>query len=149
MYRIFAAAAALALCLGFGSAGAQAAAVSLCAHAMIGVNAASSEVIHEIGHNKKHKHGKHRRKHHKHWRGHRHWGHHHKHQNSGFFFSFGAHGPVILHGPGYRQRARRCHGITTDGTFNGRYAKIGGTICYDSAGNGYIVDGSRYLIHYY
>ena len=120
--------------------------------------------IEEAGHkDKHHKHGhkhhhkrKHKHKHkHKHWKKrhgkHRHhWPHrHHKHQNGGFFLSFGANGPALHIGPAPGQHARRCHGITTDGYFHGRYAKIGGTMCYDRYGNGYIVDGSRYLIHYY
>jgi len=29
-----------------------------------------------------------------------------------------------------------------------RPAKIGGTMCYNGRGRGYVVSGSRYLIHY-
>ncbi len=45
---------------------------------------------------------------------------------------------------------RACHAVSKVGYDGyGRKAKIGGTMCYDTYGNSYIVVGSRYVIHYY
>ena len=45
---------------------------------------------------------------------------------------------------------RTCHTVSKTGYDGyGRKAKIGGTMCYDSYGNSYVVKGSRYVIHYY
>ena len=156
MKRLLLTAAVLTVGLGLVAGGAEAAQTSLFASGGSAVQRTESGPIQEVGHKKhrKHhkKHRKHHRKkhhkHHKHWRHHRH-GHHHKHQNGGFFLSFGSRGPIVHYGPNHDQYARKCHGVVTDGYFNGRYAKVGGTMCYDRAGNGYIVDGSRYLVHYY
>ncbi len=52
------------------------------------------------------------------------------------------------YGPGYAP-SRACQPVSKTGYWHGRKAKIGGTMCYDAYGNGYIVNGSRYLIHYY
>ena len=41
-----------------------------------------------------------------------------------------------------------CHPVNKFGTWRGRPAKVGGTMCYNRNGQGYIVSGSRYLIHY-
>lgn len=41
-----------------------------------------------------------------------------------------------------------CHLVNKFGTWRGRPAKVGGTMCYNRNGQGYIVSGSRYLIHY-
>jgi len=42
-----------------------------------------------------------------------------------------------------------CHKVSKHGYYHGRKAKIGGTMCYDRYGDPYIVQGSRYVIHYY
>ena len=43
---------------------------------------------------------------------------------------------------------RACHPVYKHGYWHGRPAKVGGTMCYNRYGNGYVVSGSRYLIHY-
>ena len=50
-------------------------------------------------------------------------------------------------GPRYANQG--CQPTSKSGYWHGRQARIGGTMCYDAYGNGYIVQGSRYLIHYY
>ena len=155
MKQLFAAAAILAAGLLLEAGGANAAQASLSGSLGIGSDSPWADAIQEV-HHKKHKHKKHKKhwkhKHKKHWKHKhkhkKHWG-HHKHHNGGFFLNFGSHGPVIRYEQPYDQYARKCHNVVTDGYFHGRYAKIGGTMCYDHAGNGYIVDGSRYLIKYY
>ena len=52
-------------------------------------------------------------------------------------------------GHGYQSHRPRCEGVFKRGRWHGRPAKVGGTRCFDRYGNGYIVQGSRYLIHYY
>ncbi len=105
--------------------------------------------IQQVSHKKKHHHKKkrhHKRKHHNK---------HKKHHRSGVFFSFGnvfgAHdyNRRNYYNGGYQAGPRDCHGVVKDGYFHGRYAKIGGTLCYDHRGSGYIVEGTRYLIQYY
>jgi len=49
---------------------------------------------------------------------------------------------------GYRSEGG-CHKVSKRGYYHGREARIGGTQCYDSYGNPYIVRGSRYVIEYY
>lgn len=50
---------------------------------------------------------------------------------------------------GYRAYGNRgCHPVYKFGHWQGSPAKVGGTMCYDNRGNAYIVQGSRYLIHY-
>ena len=50
----------------------------------------------------------------------------------------------------HRGYGRPCHAVSKTGYDDyGRKAKIGGTMCYDSYGNSYVVKGSRYVIHYY
>ncbi|MBO6542273.1 MAG: hypothetical protein JJ939_11950 [Alphaproteobacteria bacterium] len=50
---------------------------------------------------------------------------------------------------GYRSYGTRgCHPVYKHGRWNGRPAKVGGTMCYNRNGNAYVVNGSRYLIHY-
>lgn len=49
---------------------------------------------------------------------------------------------------GYRSEGD-CHQVSKHGYYHGREARIGGTQCYDSYGNPYIVRGSRYVIEYY
>lgn len=152
MKQLLAVAAVLSVGLGLVPGGAEAAQASLFGSGGIANHRMESDHIQEVGHKKNKHHKKHRKhhkkKHHKH-RHHNHHGNRHKHQNGGFFLSFGARGPVVHYGEDHQQYARKCHGVVTDGYFNGRYAKVGGTMCYDRAGNGYIVDGSRYLVHYY
>jgi len=41
-----------------------------------------------------------------------------------------------------------CHPVSKFGSWHGRPAKVGGTMCYNGHGRGYVVSGSRYLIHY-
>ena len=50
----------------------------------------------------------------------------------------------------HRGYGRACHTVSKIGYDDyGKKAKIGGTMCYDSYGNSYVVKGSRYVIHYY
>ena len=42
-----------------------------------------------------------------------------------------------------------CHAVVKHDYWNGYKAEIGGVMCYDRYGNGYIVPESRYLIQYY
>ena len=50
----------------------------------------------------------------------------------------------------HRGYGRACHTVSKIGYDDyGRKAKMGGTMCYDSYGNSYVVKGSRYVIHYY
>jgi len=58
-------------------------------------------------------------------------------------------------GNGYHQQAYQtrggnsgCHPVNKRGHWNGRPARVGGTMCYNSHGAGYVVNGSRYLIQY-
>lgn len=90
-------------------------------------------------HHKKHKHHKHKHHHH-----------HKKHHKGGFVIHFGNGLFAPRHQGGYYPSAQRdCHGVVKDGYYHGRYAKIGGTMCYDHLGRGYIVEDSRYVIRYY
>ncbi|MCG8544448.1 MAG: hypothetical protein MJE12_09590 [Alphaproteobacteria bacterium] len=64
--------------------------------------------------------------------------------------------PVVRYGwaPVHRSRyyyhPPHCHPVSKTGyTRNGRKVKFGGTMCYDKYGYGYIVNGSRHIIHYY
>ena len=41
-----------------------------------------------------------------------------------------------------------CHPVFKFGHWNGRPAKVGGTMCYNRHGGSFVVSGSRYLIHY-
>jgi len=49
----------------------------------------------------------------------------------------------------YSEHGSGCHTVSKTGHHHGRLAKIGGTMCYDSYGNPYVVSGSRYVMHYY
>lgn len=49
----------------------------------------------------------------------------------------------------YSRYHRGCRKVSKHGYYHGREAKIGGTMCYDRYGEPYIVQGSRYVIHYY
>jgi hypothetical protein len=43
-----------------------------------------------------------------------------------------------------------CHFVVKDAyDAYGRFAKFGGTMCYDAYGRAYIAPGSRHIIHYY
>ena len=46
-------------------------------------------------------------------------------------------------------RHRGCHQTSKIGYRHGRKAKIGGTMCYNRYGKGYIVSGSHHVIRYY
>jgi len=51
---------------------------------------------------------------------------------------------------GYRRMHSACHGVVGHGYDHfGRRATFGGTMCYDRAGRGYVVPGSRYVIRYF
>ncbi len=71
---------------------------------------------------------------------------HHGHARRYYSYSDGHHGG----GRAYQTRGGNagCHPVNKVGHWNGRHAKIGGTMCYNSYGTGYVVSGSRYLIHY-
>lgn len=72
--------------------------------------------------------------------GHKGYGHgHHGHKAYYGKKHYGGHG-------GYR---KACHPVYKYGYHRGYRAKIGGTMCYDRYGNGYVVRGSRYVIDYY
>lgn len=52
-------------------------------------------------------------------------------------------------GHNYRRNGgSACHPVSKHGSWHGRPAKVGGTMCYNGHGQGYVVSGSRYLIHY-
>ncbi len=99
--------------------------------------------VQQVSHKKKH--WKHKKHHNNHWNRHR----------SGVFITlgnvFGGHNyNRHNYNNGWHQSGNRnCHGVVNNGYYHGRYAKIGGTVCYDYLGRGFIVEGSRYLIHYY
>lgn len=50
--------------------------------------------------------------------------------------------------PVAQPRLNNCRATTGTHTYNGRTARYGGTMCYDSYGRGYITPGSRYFIGY-
>jgi len=49
----------------------------------------------------------------------------------------------------YSRHGSGCHAVSKTKYHHGRLAKVGGTMCYDSYGNPYVVSGSRYVMHYY
>lgn len=103
----------------------------------------------DYGHHQKHRKKSHR-KHHKKHHGKHHYGHGGKHHNG----DHGGHRSRnhLKHAYGYGRKHYRqagCHPISKEGYWYGRYGLIGGTMCYNHYGRGYVVDGSRYLIHYY
>jgi hypothetical protein len=98
-------------------------------------------------------------------------GHHNKHYNSGHHNSYRHHNYSYGHRNSYRYKhyaypsypissyrnnnnysnhssyTKPCHQVSktvVDGY--GQYQKIGGTMCYNSYGQGYVVSGSRYQI---
>jgi len=76
-----------------------------------------------------------------HHRGNRYGGHSRRH----YSYSDGGYNS----GHRYRQNSgSACHPVSKFGSWHGRAAKIGGTMCYNRRGQGYVVAGSRYLIHY-
>ena len=107
------------------------------------------------------------RAHHKRYYGHhrpyvrRHYGGHHSYRrphhrshNQGYYRK--PHRSYYNHSDGRRGHrnyssygAQPCHPVNKEGRWHGRPAKIGGTMCYNRYGKGYIASGSRYLIHYY
>ena len=127
MKKVFALAAALVAVLTFASVAPSAAEAGSGAYISIG----------------SHGYGHHNYKHHrgegysgglyytlKHFKGH---GRHHGHKPKHSGYSAG----------------RGCHFVSKEGYWHGRPAIIGGTLCYDAHGNGYIVKGSRHLVRYY
>ncbi len=50
--------------------------------------------------------------------------------------------------PAAQPYRRDCHATTGTHTYQGRTARYGGTMCYDSYGRGYIAPGSRYFMGY-
>ena len=141
MKRTVLAAMAMMLALGLG-AGLSGEARALVGGGLVVENSGASALQPVHFKKKHHKHHHHKKKHH-------HKKHHHKHHNGGFVIQFGNvfGAPYYNGGPQYAHRD--CHRVVKKGYFNGRYAKIGGTQCYDRYGNAYIVEGSRYPIHYY
>ena len=65
-------------------------------------------------------------------------------------YSYSGGGSNSYHPQAYQTRggSSGCHPINKFGHWNGRAARVGGTMCYNSRGAGYVVSGSRYLIHY-
>lgn len=103
------------------------------------------------GHRRHHKRQDHRR-HRKHGKQGKH-GKHYQHNGYGAvgellytLGNFGRHGSKRGYDYG---GGSACHNVSKDGYAHGRNARIGGTMCYDRYGQGYVVPGSRYVIHYY
>ena len=103
-------------------------------------------------HRKQYKHGKHYNK--------RRGGHAYypfSHKRRGYGHSYGHGGRAYDNSYGYKRHSygrgheyRGCHKVSKyDYDSYGRKVKIGGTMCYDNYGSGYIVPGSRYLIGEY
>ena len=65
-------------------------------------------------------------------------------------YSYSSGGNNGYHTQAYQTRggSSGCHPVYKIGHWNGRSAKVGGTMCYNAHGAGYVVSGSRYLIHY-
>jgi hypothetical protein len=79
-------------------------------------------------------------------------------EGPGYWRKHGHHGvtvhfwkPVAPRPAYYPRRVQAaCHPVIGRGTDHfGRAAKFGGTMCYDRFGRGYVVPGSRHVIHYY
>lgn len=59
------------------------------------------------------------------------------------------HGDRKLHGKGIvRHGGRACHDVVKVGHYRGHKALVGGVMCYDRHGRGYVLDGSRHLVKY-
>lgn len=80
------------------------------------------------------------------------------HRSRAYWRKHGHHGVSVYawkprsHRPAYTQRRihAACHPVVGNGRDHfGRRAKFGGTMCYDRFGYGYVVAGSRHVIHYY
>ena len=108
---------------------------------------------HDHGHKHGHYKKKHKKKRYKHSHGH--YKHHHKRDYGNYRDS--DHYPWRYDKRGYKRHVKvhryhgggyDCHPVKKKGYFHGRPAKIGGTMCYDRYGNGYIAKGSRYVIKY-
>ncbi len=56
--------------------------------------------------------------------------------------------PVVRYVPAPQPRLGRCRATTGTARVNGRLARFGGTVCYDAAGQAYILNDSRYFIGY-
>lgn len=48
----------------------------------------------------------------------------------------------------YGPAARACHPVQRINYFHGRKALVGGILCYDRRGRGYVLRGSRHIIRY-
>lgn len=81
---------------------------------------------------------------------------------SGYYRGSGHHDSTRHHDSGRHERGHGatsrysddhhgedCRRVHKRGHFDGREARIGGTMCYDRHGEPYIVDGSRYVVEYY
>jgi len=128
----------LGLALGAGLTG-EAKAFTGATLAIDGGRAATGALYQQVDHKKHWKHKKHK----KHW----HKKHHHNHHGGpSFVFTLGG----LLAGPQVFAPAQgNCHPVANDGYVQGRYAKIGSTLCYDQLGRGYVVPGSEHVIHFY
>lgn len=51
--------------------------------------------------------------------------------------------------PGQEAFNRDCHRVVADGYWQGRWAQVGGMMCYDAAGQGFVHPNSIHLLHYY
>lgn len=95
--------------------------------------------------------------------GHRHHGHHGHHGGHGYYVLGALLAGVVIgdlvarastpppvryvQAPPQPQLGR-CQRTTGTARVNGRLAQFGGTICYDAAGQAYILNGSRHFIGY-
>lgn len=83
---------------------------------------------------------------HGHRRNHAYWRKHGHHGVSVYAWKPFGHRPAYAH----RRIQAACHPVVGNGRDHfGRRAKFGGTMCYDRFGYGYVVAGSRHVIHYY
>lgn len=104
------------------------------------------------GHYRRHKHYKHRGRYKSgHWYKNKRYRHGHKYGHGHHYKSHKSrHGHGYKHGHGYRKAGGYgCHPVYKYGYHHGYKAKIGGTMCYDGYGNGYVVPGSRYVVETY
>ena len=97
---------------------------------------------------KRHHKARHRRDHrdykYRHYRNHQH---RNRHLSRGSYFGLRFDSPTRGHG--FRNTPKQCHEVARKKYWHGRLARVGGTMCYNRYGEGRIVSGSRYLIHYY
>ncbi len=91
-----------------------------------------------------------------------HYGHRHHHGGHGYYVlgalltglvigdlvARAARPPVVRYVQAPQPRLGGCRPTTGTARVNGRLAQFGGTICYDAAGQAYILNDSRYFIGY-